>query len=194
MRTTAGIAVLVMICELAFGETADPAITFEVASIRLAPPPDGRPRAVRSTGVPGSPYGTNRGRFTAENFSLPNLILVAYDIPYYRLSAPGLPFNVSFNIEAKMPIDTTKEQFQAMLRNLLAERFGLKVHWVTRQLAMYDLVVAKGGPKLKPATPDAPPETDNSDPRRTAFPGIQRGPDGFPIPPSRHLAIRDGWP
>jgi uncharacterized protein (TIGR03435 family) len=133
--------------------------------------------------VPGSPYGKDPGRFTAENFSLPNPILLAYDIPYYRLSAPDLPFNVSFNIEAKMPADTTDEHFQMMLRNQLATRFGLKVHWVSRQLAMYDLVAAKSGLKLRTATPDSPGETGDSDSRRIAFPGIQRGADGFPIPP-----------
>jgi uncharacterized protein (TIGR03435 family) len=36
-----------------------------------------------------------------------------------------------------------------MLRSLLEERFQLKVHRETRELPMYDLVVAKGGLKIK---------------------------------------------
>jgi len=38
-----------------------------------------------------------------------------------------------------------------MLRGLLAERFKLAVHTETRQLPVYALVVAKGGPKIQKA-------------------------------------------
>ena len=41
-----------------------------------------------------------------------------------------------------------------MLQNLLAERFHLVVHHETRNCPGYELVVAKGGPKLKEAIPD----------------------------------------
>jgi uncharacterized protein (TIGR03435 family) len=148
------------------GKNVDPALTFEVASVRPAPPYDGRGRTVSATGIPGSPYGKDPGRFRAEHFSLSNLITMAYDIIYYRLSAPDGIDDAWFNIEAKMPIDTTKEQFYVMLQNLLAERFGIKVHWVSWQMQTYELVVAKGGPKLKEAAADPSSETDDSAPRR----------------------------
>ena len=38
-----------------------------------------------------------------------------------------------------------------MLQALLADRFGLKVHQETRQLPIYALVVAKGGPRFQPS-------------------------------------------
>jgi uncharacterized protein (TIGR03435 family) len=41
-----------------------------------------------------------------------------------------------------------------MLQALLQRRFNLKAHLDSRELPVYDLVVAKGGPKLKEATPD----------------------------------------
>src|ERR1700680_616312 len=49
-----------------------------------------------------------------------------------------------------------------MLRNLLVERFKLVVHHDTKVLPVYELVVAKNGPKLKgsalnPVAPDLPP-------------------------------------
>jgi uncharacterized protein (TIGR03435 family) len=50
-----------------------------------------------------------------------------------------------------MPRDTTKAQFQEMLRNLLVERFHLVVHHETRTFPGYELVVDKGGLKLKEA-------------------------------------------
>lgn len=173
---------LVAVCGLAYGQDAPSNLAFEVASVKSAAPPDGRGRTVRATGVPGSAYGKDPGRFAAENFSLTNLITMAYDIPYYRLSGiDGL--NMMFNIEVKMPVDTTAQQFRIMLQNLLAERFGLKVHWVTRQMDMYELGVAKGGPKLKEAAADSPSRDDDSSLRRPEPGPAKRGPDGYPIPP-----------
>ena len=57
-----------------------------------------------------------------------------------------------------MPPGTTNEQFQAMLQNLIVERFHLVFHHETRNFPGYDLVVDKGGPKFKEVTPtpDAP--------------------------------------
>ncbi len=37
-----------------------------------------------------------------------------------------------------------------MLQTLLEERFKLKVHWETKEVPVYALTVAKGGPKLQP--------------------------------------------
>jgi uncharacterized protein (TIGR03435 family) len=45
-----------------------------------------------------------------------------------------------------------------MLQALLAERFKLKVHFETRQVPVFELVVAKGGPKLKDAVTDTSPD------------------------------------
>jgi uncharacterized protein (TIGR03435 family) len=45
------------------------------------------------------------------------------------------------------------EQVQLMEQSLLAERFNLRVHFETRMLPAYSMVVAKGGSKLTPARP-----------------------------------------
>jgi uncharacterized protein (TIGR03435 family) len=37
---------------------------------------------------------------------------------------------------------------QHMFQALLEDRFKLKTHWETRQGDVYNLVLAKGGPKL----------------------------------------------
>jgi uncharacterized protein (TIGR03435 family) len=42
-----------------------------------------------------------------------------------------------------------------MFQTLLEDRFKLRVHWETRGLAGYDLVISKSGSKLKPANPDS---------------------------------------
>jgi uncharacterized protein (TIGR03435 family) len=54
-----------------------------------------------------------------------------------------------------MPPGTSKAQLRLMLQNLLAERFKLTVHRETRNLPAYELVIARGGPKLEPAKPEA---------------------------------------
>jgi uncharacterized protein (TIGR03435 family) len=49
----------------------------------------------------------------------------------------------------KFPPKEQSEQRRLMLRALLADRFKLKVHQETKILPLYQLVIAKGGPKLK---------------------------------------------
>jgi uncharacterized protein (TIGR03435 family) len=68
-----------------------------------------------------------------------------------------------FDIEAKVaPADApalgkmTFEQRRTMFQSILADRFKLVVHHETRELPIYVLSVAKGGPKLKPSAPDDP--------------------------------------
>jgi uncharacterized protein (TIGR03435 family) len=45
---------------------------------------------------------------------------------------------------------------QQMLQSLLADRFQLTVHRETKELPIYTLVIAKGGPKLREAKPGDP--------------------------------------
>src|SRR5579862_2894913 len=126
-------------------QTVSPTLTFEVASVKLAPPPDGRTPGRRSSGVPG-PNNNDPGRFSAR-LDVMSLVLIAYDIPIYRLSEQSDLYLQKLDVEARMPVDTTREQFNVMLQNLLADRIGLKVHWATQQIETYALAVAKGGPK-----------------------------------------------
>lgn len=51
--------------------------------------------------------------------------------------------------------DERRKQVQLMEQSLLADRFKLKVHVVKKELPVFDLVIAKAGPKLSP-TSDAP--------------------------------------
>jgi len=108
------------------------------------------------------------------------LVLIAWDIPSYRLSEQSDLYLERLDVEARMPVDTTREQFNVMLQNLLADRLGLKVHWATQQMDMYALVVAKGGPKFKAAAPDS--TQTGRDSSTTGAPD-KTGANGFPIPP-----------
>jgi uncharacterized protein (TIGR03435 family) len=92
--------------------------------------------------------------------------------PAWLRDFSAMPF---YDVVATMPVDTTLEQYERMLQNLLVERFHMVFHHETRNFPGYDLVVDKGGPNLKEASPaadlvgDAPARKDA---------GL--GSDGFP--------------
>ena len=85
-----------------------------------------------------------------------------------------------------MPPDTTKQEFQVMLRNLLAERFHLVVHHDIRYFPGYNLVVSKDGPKLKTAAISGIAADEVA---RTPLTGLPKNKDGAATLPPGPLAI-----
>jgi len=90
------------------------------------------------------------------------------------VGAPEWFDDVRFAIEArqdsatgvalqKLSPDQLKSARQEMLRKVLAERFGLKFHYETRELPVYFLTIAKGGSKLQEAKPDYVGKSDSLD-------------------------------
>jgi uncharacterized protein (TIGR03435 family) len=59
----------------------------------------------------------------------------------------------AFDVEAKAEDTehTTQDQLRVMLQNLLAQRFNLKFHREKRESQGFDLVIARGGLKMKPS-------------------------------------------
>jgi uncharacterized protein (TIGR03435 family) len=86
---------------------------------------------------------------TWTNMPLTAMIRNAYGIqPDQLFGGPGWTSSDRWDIIAKTDRPATREQQNKMLQPLLADRFKLQVHWETRQLPQYELVVAKGGPRL----------------------------------------------
>ena len=166
-----------------YGQTADKALTFEVASVKPAtlPRPDGQGR-IMMAGPSGGPGTNDPGRVRYPYMSLRNLLMNAYDVKSFQIQGPPWLDTERFEVNATMRPETTKEQFRVMLQNLLAERFKLTIHRETRELPMYSLVVARNGPKMKESAP-ASTGKDEGDPAPPpplpAQPKI--GPDGFPV-------------
>ncbi|MCU1232931.1 MAG: hypothetical protein JWP63_898, partial [Candidatus Solibacter sp.] len=75
---------------------------------------------------------------------------------------------------------TTRAQFKVMLQHLIEERFKLTSHREQREMATYDMVVAKDGLKLTKAA-EIPP-VDTSAPPAAANIGVDS--DGYPLIPS----------
>jgi uncharacterized protein (TIGR03435 family) len=152
--------------------------SFEVASVRPAPPQDNAVGLVGRTGGPGTSDPT-RVRFT--NMSLAGLVMNAYGISYFQLSGPQWMNEVRFEVIAALPADTTKEQFRTMLQNLLAERFKLAVHHERKSVRLYSLTIAPGGPKFKEAA-DAESVPSDADAGRQGAPRpLTRDKDGYPV-------------
>ena len=70
-----------------------------------------------------------------------------------------------------MNLDERKEVVRSMLRSLLAERFHLQAHLETRQLPVYELTIAKGGPRL-PSPIDNDAGVDGIKPRAGSTVGL----------------------
>ncbi len=116
-------------------------MSFEVASIR----PSG-PKSVRgSDGGPGSKDPT---RYTFGRASLLDFLLVAYHVDTFQISSPVPLDGAEFDLAVRIPAGASKEVFRVMLQNLLAVRFHLRLHIVSKEFPAYELVVAKTGLKL----------------------------------------------
>lgn len=100
-----------------------------------------------------------RGRtVTGVAITLRDLVTYAYAVRYDQLSAvPGWAADDHYDLLAKSEGEgvLTLAESRQMMQALLADRFQLRVHRETREVPMYALVVAKGGPKLKLSAPDA---------------------------------------
>jgi len=132
------LALLVSIAVLAAAQTGP---AFEAVSIK--------PDLSRSTNTQIQISG---GRLTITNGSVKTLIRNAYGIlPFQLAGEPRWLDNEMYDIAATTGEGgkISDEQFQPLLRNLLAEYFQLKVHWETREGSVYALIPDKGGARLQ---------------------------------------------
>jgi uncharacterized protein (TIGR03435 family) len=98
--------------------------------------------------------------YSATNVFVKLLIQTAYGIRQDLISGgPGWLESAGYDFDAKVAgpdVDALKkltpEQRKSMLQPALADRFKLKVHTEIKQLPVYEIVLAKGGSKLKEAT------------------------------------------
>jgi uncharacterized protein (TIGR03435 family) len=121
---------------------------FEVASIR----------PVRANSDNGPQRVNLFPQFTAQNATLKDLLLLAYDVRNFQVAGRPAWFDSDrYDISAKMAGTPVPGRDAMMLQRrrlqlLLQDRFKLAVHRETRELPVYELTVSKGGPKLKAPT------------------------------------------
>ncbi len=184
-------------CTQSAGQTPNGQPSFEVASIKPAAPPQVGPggRTMIMMGSRGGPGSNDPGRYQCNNCNLQMLLIQAYGIEPYQLTIPGSLVNERYEVTAKVPEGTTKEQFSLMLQNLLADRFKMQIHRESKEGQVYELSVMKSGIKMKESAPPEPVQESAADgppsPAAALGPamlGGGRGPlkmdkDGFPEMP-----------
>ena len=109
---------------------------------------------------PATGIGIFTGGLGSEHVSwggttLETLINSAYNLRPGQISGPDWLRTEYYSVSAKLPINTTMEQFCQMETNLLAERFGLVVHRVTKEVPGFELNVAGTVINLTPSDPEA---------------------------------------
>ncbi|HKO17663.1 MAG TPA: TIGR03435 family protein [Acidobacteriaceae bacterium] len=168
IRTVAGLLLCGLMSHAATGAQANPdtqaapKFAFEVASIR------------QNTDIGGRNHiysVSHNGEFRTVNAPLKMILEYAYNLPQTQMvGAPSWVDSTKFDIDAKsdpavsdalakMDNNAAGEKKREMVRGLLEERFGLVTHRETREMPVFDLVVAKGGPKFQKS--DLPGTTIN---------------------------------
>lgn len=185
-------------------------LSFDVASVR-----QNRSGDASSTNVPlgpGNVYSPTGGLLTTKNMPLIAYISFAYRMPWTQQKAleamaPAWVVQDRFNLQARTEkTGVTKDELRLMMRSLLAERFGLAVHYESRLTPVFALQLVKAGapgPRLRPhpadgcsrdfRTPAADSEPPPSESVEGGFPTVCGGlvmlPDS--TPGRFHIGARD---
>ncbi len=158
---------------------------FEVASVKPATPLGPYGQRSDRKGGPGTP---DPGLYTCRNCPLSWVVDEAYNLKPYEFQGPDWLAETRFDFEARIPAGATRPIFLQMLRSLLADRFKLAVHREPKDMQVYEMTVAKNGPKFHEAKPDEQAAARQEEPGPP-----KRDDDGFPIlGPKMTMAIVPG--
>lgn len=146
----AALAVLVLPIAPAQPQPQPTTPEFDAASIKLA--------ALWKPGGEGSKR--SRIEYTPKSLSMWNVELSdcvqwAYDVPFFQVSGPDFPNGERYDILGRTEETVPVTQLRLMLRNLLDTRFHLALRHEKKMLPVYELVVARGGPRLPAPKSDA---------------------------------------
>ena len=123
-------------------------LEFEVVSIK--PSPSFSAPMARMQYVAGSHMDNAQDVLRA--VSMASLLQMAFRVPADQIHGPGWMADVDFDVDAKLPAGSSKDQVHEMLQAMLVDRFGMTFHHEERVQQVYLLTTAKGGPALKAYT------------------------------------------
>ena len=129
---------------------------FDVASIR----PSRSLQEMAETGKWHTGITLDAARVDIGYWSILQLIVRAYRLQPFQLIGPDWMGLHRFDVQANLPQGSTRKQLPEMLQWLLADRFGLKAHFDTKELNGFALEVGKGGVKMDAAPPDPAANTE----------------------------------
>ena len=152
MRLPSTIALLALLKISASAYSQPPQSSFEVAS-------------VKPSQHQGGPDYNNQitysaAGFTGRNVTLRRLVAEAWHCERNQVIGPPWLDRNEYDVIARLPDGATGDQIPLLLRGLLSERFHLKVHSEARQMHVYELLVAPGGPRIHPVQPGGVPAVE----------------------------------
>jgi uncharacterized protein (TIGR03435 family) len=120
----------------------------------------------------GNPDDNNSGfqikgrRVVIERKTVEDMLIVGYGMNKRQVEgAPGWMGSERWDVEGvpDVPGEPSLKQLESLVRKILTERFGLTMHMVKREMGVYSITVAKGGPKLEKSAGDPDGLPDDSD-------------------------------
>lgn len=197
MKAVCGITLVVVsavVWTLAARQSPD-VVRFAAASVKPAV----------TSAVPAAPQGSP-SHFYRANFTLRNLVAYAYEVPLFRVvGGPRWVGADGWEVSATTDGPVQPQETRRLVQHLLADRFGLKIRLETRDLPIYELVLARDdgrlGPNLKPAGVDCEPFLSGRQPMQEApldpvtkrplcLPRFGMGSGGFGIDQRGHSMAR----
>jgi len=120
---------------------------FDAASVKLS--------TEETMRIPGRRIQTSPGSLVTHGLTLRACIMWAYNVPA-QIVGPDWLNDVHLDIVAKAATPAGDEELYLMLRTLLTQRMGVRAHVEKREMPVYALTLAKGGPKFSESTTEGP--------------------------------------
>ena len=167
MQKARALSIVLLVCLAAPAVFSQAPPSFEVASVRL-----------NSEFLPAtSGLQIRAEQVEAIAYPVRSLIAAAYGATRIE-GAPDWTNRERYDIRARAPRPSSRQEMLQMLQTLLAERFQLKARRETRTMDTYGLVFAKGdnslGSGMHPVKVDCETNTITDGPDSGLFPGVER--------------------
>jgi uncharacterized protein (TIGR03435 family) len=121
---------------------------FEVASVKISGGDSLRDNR--------APFQVAHGTLTTHGFSLLACLVLAYQVVPAQIQGPNWLNDVRLDITAKAAGPVSEQQVYLMLQKLLADRMGVAIRRDRKEMAVYVMTVAKGGPKFSETVGEGP--------------------------------------
>jgi uncharacterized protein (TIGR03435 family) len=168
MLAASGLAVVALPLVIGAAQSLKVQPRFEAASIKV--------NNLGENQLPGADFAAQGGRLHVRNNPMQNVIRNAYGVRqrFLLVGGPDWIDSDRYDMEARAEGNPGNDQMMSMLQSLLEDRLKLKVHRETREVPVYDLTVAKGGPKLTAYTEGSCVNFDPNNPPPPLAPGEKR--------------------
>jgi uncharacterized protein (TIGR03435 family) len=126
----------------AYAQNAPPHPEFEVAAVKPVDSLGGGQTVNIGIRIDGA-------QFSCSSYSLKDYLRFAFNAKTYQIEGPEWIAQERYAVTAKIPDGVPRDQVRDMVKNLMEDRFKLKIRHTQKEFPVYALVVDKGGLKMK---------------------------------------------